>query len=130
MYTIIPFRYVDASYFKQYDEIAFEGELTQPEMASIAAKLIDERLFIPADLHLGIPELQKRMDGFPSADDHVFHELGLMDLRTQAEKPETGVLVNKDDFVAAFHRIRSINGWDLTAATVRLRAVTRPPIKI
>lgn len=108
MYTIIPFRYVDASNFKQCDEIVLEGELTQAEIDSVGAKLIDEHLFIPADLHLGIPELQNRMDGFPTADDHVFHELKLRDLRVQAKKPGGGVFIDKDDLVAAFHRIRPI----------------------
>lgn len=58
MYTIIPFRYVDASNFKQYDEIVFEGELTQAEIDSIGAELIDEHLFVPADLHLGNSSLR------------------------------------------------------------------------
>lgn len=82
-------------------------------------------MFIPADLHLGIPELQNRMDGFPTADDHVFHELKLRDLRVQAKKPGGGAFIDKDDLVAAFHRIRPIDGWDLAAATVRLGLVTR-----
>lgn len=120
MYTVIPYRYVDAANFKQYGEIVLQGELSLNEQAEITAKLYDGRFFVPFDLGLHIPELQRQMEGFPSADDHVFHELMLDEMRTQGTKPAGILALRNDDFLAAFSRVRARDGWDVAAAIHRL----------
>lgn len=121
MYTIIPYRYVDVSNFKQFGEIALQGELTTCELSAIATKLHDSRLFIPFDLHLNIPELQKEMEGIPSDADHVFHELMLDKVSVQSSPPKDATILSKDDFLMAFSRILANTEWEVVAATLRLR---------
>ncbi len=121
VYTIIPYRYVDASNYKQHCEIVLQGKLSSTEREAIAATLIDEGMFIPFDLGLPIPELQSRMEGFPSSDDHIFHILDLQHLREEPCAPDQATIIESDDFLTAFARIGKPQSWDVVAAVMRLK---------
>ena len=72
------------------------------------------------DLGLLVPKLQRHMEVFPPDDDHVFHELMLDEVRTQVTKPAGALALRNDDFLAAFSRVPTRDGWDVMAAVNRL----------
>jgi hypothetical protein len=121
MFTVIPYLYRDAANHKQSNEIVLEGELSSTEIAAIESKLSDGEYFIPGDLvGLGIEELQPRSIGYPSEEDHVYHELELDSLEVQATVPEGTVVHSKEEFVKAFEAIPDSEGWDIAACMQRL----------
>jgi hypothetical protein len=69
--TKIDYIYRDASNYKAYpeDDVIVSGELSESD--SIPHTREDNR-FIPADI--GLPELQSQLEGYPSVDDHIWHE--------------------------------------------------------
>jgi hypothetical protein len=121
MFTVIPYLYRDAANYKQHGEIVLEGPLNAVELSAIESKLSDGEYFIPGDLAgLGIEELQPRASGFPSEDDHVFHELRLEHIYVRDTAPEGTTVLAKDNFVQAFNAISGPNGWDVAACMERL----------
>lgn len=121
MFTIIPYLYRDAANYKQANEIVLEGELSSSEIAAIESKLSDGEYFIPGDLvGLDIEELQPRSPGYPSGDDHVYHELQLDSLEMRATVPEGTVVLPKEDFVKAFGALSNSEGWNIAACMQRL----------
>lgn len=62
----------DASNYKAVpaEDIIVAGELAESDI--IPHTRSDQR-FIPHDI--GLPELQTQLEGYPSVDDHIWHEL-------------------------------------------------------
>jgi hypothetical protein len=121
MFTVIPYLYRDAANYKQANEIVLDGELSSADIAAIESKLSDGEYFIPGDLAgLGVEELQPRSSGFPSTDDHVYHELELGSLEVQATVPEGTVVLSKDEFLKAFEAISNSEAWDVAGCMARL----------
>jgi hypothetical protein len=120
MFTVIPYVYRDASNYKEGDHIILEGILTEEQIKSIEGKLDDGENFIPADLNLGIEELQERLMSFPSDDDHVWHELELNEIEVVASVPDGSNTILCEDFVAAFDKIADCNSWDVAGCMERL----------
>jgi len=69
--TEIDYSHRDASNYKAYPEekIIVSGELAESDI--IHHTRSDQR-FIPYDI--GLPELQTQLEGYPSVDDHIWHE--------------------------------------------------------
>jgi len=121
MLSHIPYMYVDEAGCKQHDDIYLDAVLANPsELAEIEAKLQDGEFFIPAQLNLGIPELQSRMEGFPSARDHVFHTMCLYEFEEVASAPEGAFVVSAQEFLARFRALSGPDAWDVVAAHTRL----------
>jgi hypothetical protein len=120
MFTIIPYLYRDASNYKEGDFIILEGTLSESQIAAIEDKLDEGENFIPADLKLGIEELQDRLTSFPSEDDHVWHELQLSEIEVVASVPDGSNTIPSEDFVAAFEKIADSNSWDVAGCMERL----------
>lgn len=118
--TELHYLYRDGSNYKQYETIYVEGELSAEQAALIASKLDEGVYFIPADLLLGIPELQARATGFPNEDDHVYHELELESRVVSPSAPAGAQVLPLEALTAAFARISSPTGWNEAAAKVRL----------
>lgn len=121
MYTLIPYLYRDASNYKQSETIVIEGKLSAEDIALVRSRLDAGENFIPGDLGLNIEELQPRNEGFPSADDHVWHELQLEALETSETAPKGSSPIAAAAFVAAFARFpRRLDAWDVIKAVERL----------
>jgi len=121
MYTVIPYLYRDAANHKAHNEIVLSAELNQKEQDLIRSKLSDGEYFIPGDLvGLHIPELQRRMIGGLSEEDHVFHELRLDGQELLEKAPKGATIIPKDAFVAAFSKISGPYGWDIERCLARL----------
>lgn len=120
MFTVIPYMYRDASNYKEGDHIILEGTLSDEQIKAIEAKLDEGENFIPADLNLGLDELQDRLTSFPSEDDHVWHELQLNELEVVATVPDGSNIIPSEDFVAAFEKIADSNSWDVAGCMERL----------
>jgi len=120
MYTLIPYKYVDASHYHESSVIVLDGTLTPEQVESIAGKLDEGENFIPADLNLGIEELQERLPSFPSDDDVVWHELHLHRMKVVNTVPEGTTTIDSKDFIAAFDLIKDSSAWDIVGATERL----------
>lgn len=87
MNTQISYMYRDGSNYKQHADVVIAGTLTDEQKKDIIDALDDSEHFIPSQV--GLQDLQSRMIGFPSGDDHVWHELQAEDI-TETEKETTG----------------------------------------
>lgn len=89
MNTQIEYMYRDGSNYKQWDIIVLEGEITDNEKNQIKNALDTEQYFIPSQV--GLKDLQERMGdcgtGYPTEDDHVWHELDIEDISLVNDKP-------------------------------------------
>lgn len=75
-HSVLEYMYRDASNYKAFGAILLAGRITDEDRARIEAKLSTDDLFIPE--FVGVQPLQSQLDGFPSGDDHIWHEyLGL-----------------------------------------------------
>lgn len=74
MNTSLRYTYRDASNYKQYEEVVFEGRISE---ASVRKYLWEDEYFLPAPL--GLPTLQKKFleqgFGLDASDDHPWHEV-------------------------------------------------------
>lgn len=120
MYTRIPYRYVDEANYKAHGDIILDGLLSEADVEAIRSKLSDREYFIPADLNLGIEEMQSQLSSFPSSWDHVYHILDLDDLEQERVVEEGASTIPARDFVAAFTSIAHSEAWDEASAMERL----------
>lgn len=102
MNTKFSYMYRDASNYKEFNEVVFKGEITDKER-NIINSSIDEG-FIPSQV--GLEDLLSRMVGFPSGDDHVWHEI--CDITLTKDEATTPI----SDFVKQFDGIY----WDIIKA--------------
>lgn len=120
--TVVPYLYRDAGNYKVHGTIVLNGVLSAENKEAIRATLADFEKFIPVDLELGIPELQRQSEVFPSEDDHLWHELEL-DLATEVQQlpPGTPEPIAAAAFVEAFLKVGHPASWDILAAVDRLQ---------
>lgn len=107
--TAISYMYRDGANYKEGERVVIAGRLT---LAEVEECLDDEDGFIPGDV--GLPELQERLQGFPSGDDHVWHELEEME--PTAEEPT--LALTADQLREAFRQHKG--NWKVTEAMDRL----------
>jgi hypothetical protein len=65
--------YRDAANWKEHFQVVFPGEISPEEEERLKEHLSDFKYFIAGDV--GLPELQWGMEGFPTENDHAWHEL-------------------------------------------------------
>ena len=106
--TRIGYRYRDASNYKAYDEIIVEGVVT---LEQIQPFLNEGEFFIPEQV--GLRELQEELTSFPSEDDHVWHELDLVE-------PTEEEANHEDSAEELLKKFANIKEWDITGACERL----------
>jgi hypothetical protein len=99
--------YRDASNYKQFGEAVVSGEYTADEKSAIMGCLDDvtDGGFIPQQVDL--PALQERMTGFPSEDDHCWHDLEEIELTN--EEPTLQMTIR--ELVKKFEEAKEV-GWD------------------
>lgn len=113
MTTKIGYMYRDASNYKQYREVVFPGVITDAEHRMIVANLDDHSnaqefgFFLPEQV--GLPVLYQAW-GTGHDDDHPWHELLLIEVRTDRTATETETI---GEFAKRFDNIT----WDETTAT-------------
>jgi hypothetical protein len=74
MNTIVEYMYRDASNYKTYETVIYEGELRSAEMVLVWAFLSEENHFLPGQV--GMESLLGILgDGTITEDDHPWHEL-------------------------------------------------------
>ena len=79
--------YRDASNYKVFESVVLAGELLMETLAPCLGTISTGREFIPSQV--GLEDLQPRMLSYPSADDHVWHELESVELTSSpVTKPE------------------------------------------
>lgn len=109
MNTKFEYMYRDASNYKQFESVVFPGEITDKERDIIQNSLEDGENFIP--FQVGLDDLQPRMVSYPSADDHVWHEIESITL--VEDKPTQSIDIHM--FVEKFKGIE----WDVVEAAKR-----------
>ncbi len=117
MNTKIVYMYRDASNYKQYDAVVFEGEITDAERAVLKANMhqLDHYecytgTFLPEQV--GLPSLLEEWDNAYD-DDHPWHEMQEVELTSQPAFEES-----IHEFVARFNGIE----WDEKAANEKVEA--------
>ncbi len=114
MNTRIAYLYRDGANYKQHHDVVVDGELSLDGLKSF---LVDGMFFIPHDV--GLPDLQHCFAdqgcGFPSDDDHIWHEL----VAAEPTNDLPAVEIHAADLIVKF-RTASDNGWNLTGALKRL----------
>lgn len=121
MISAISYQYRDAANYSKCSTIYLDGQLSADDIALIESKLSDGDGFIPGNLaKVSIEELQPRFATFPSADDHVYHELDLSDIRLLKQAPDGEPVISLRDFVDSFAAIAGPEQWDEAAAMERL----------
>ena len=111
MNTRIGYRYRDASNYKAYDEIVVEGVVTREQLAPF---LEDGDSFIPDQVNMR--ELQDELTSFPSEDDHVWHELDVVE-------PTDDEPNHEDSAEELLKRFSEVGEWDVAGASERLGIV-------
>lgn len=121
VFTRIPYLYRDADNYKAHGYIVLEGTLSAADLECIKTALEDGEYFIPGDLsEFSIEELQSKLTSFPSDSDHVYHELELDELEQVKTIEEGTTTIPAAEFVRAFQRIGTGNGWNIVAAMQRI----------
>jgi len=121
MHTTITYSYRDESGFAEYETIVLVGQLSESDKSLIQSKLNEEEKFIPGNLSkVRIPELQRRMESFPSDADHVWHKLHMDEIAEVSVAPEGQPAFPVKDFVDSFAAVPGPEDWDIVAAARRL----------
>lgn len=108
MNTRIGYRYRDASNYKAYNEVIVEGVVT---LKQIQPFLHDGEFFIPDAV--GLRELQSELTSFPSVDDHVWHEIDVI----EATDEESNYIDSAEDLLKKFS---DVGEWNVLEASRRL----------
>jgi hypothetical protein len=108
--TAFEYLYRDAANWKEHFQVVFPGEITPEEEERLRQHLSDFKYFIAGDV--GLPELQWEMEGFPTEDDHAWHELGEVRLVDTPPTCDTSIHAFVEEFCAA--------EWDEKEAAKRL----------
>ena len=115
MNTRITYLYRDASNYKQGGDVVVNGRVTLSDLEPL---LYFGELFIPGDV--GLPELQANFEtqgfAFPTADDHVWHELE----SCEPTEATPTVDISAEKLIDAFRKA-SEQGWKVRQAEQRLR---------
>ena len=72
VHSIFEYLYRDAANYKAYGSALLVGSASDEDRAGIECKLTSDGVFIPE--FVGLEPLQAQLDGFPSGDDHIWHE--------------------------------------------------------
>ena len=124
--TKIPYRYCDDMGHKVYGSIYVNGKLEDIRHVERIAYKLDHGIgFIPAQLNLGIEELQTQFPTFPSTHDHPFHEIDFGQRTCMRLAPVGANVIDLDRFVAAFDALADTDTWDVAAAAKRLGLVEK-----
>jgi hypothetical protein len=70
--SVFEYLYRDASNYKAYGSAVLTGRATDGDVAKVEGKLTTDGIFIPE--FVGLKPLQAQLDGFPSGEDHIWHE--------------------------------------------------------
>lgn len=109
MNTLISYVYRDGNNYKQGEFLVVPGEMDKNAVFDCC----DEgEYFIPGQV--GLPELQPQMTSFPSAADHVWHELE--DIELTEEEPNAKMTA--EDLEKRFEEAK--DNWDVCGAMERL----------
>lgn len=73
-HSVFEYFYRDASNYKAFGSVLLAGNATNADRAEIEAKLTSDGVFVAE--FVGLEPLQARLEGFPSGDDHIWHEYG------------------------------------------------------
>ena len=119
MNTQVDYMYRDASNYKRGRTEVLAGELSAVEIAEILARREDSEFFIPAQV--GLEELQHELwdeydSGYPTTDDHVWHELQGEDIQLTEAAP-TMKHLTAAEWLAQW---RAVKEWDVAGAMERL----------
>lgn len=101
-YSVFDYLYRDASNYKAFGSVLLAGHATDEDRAKIEAKLTTDGVFIPE--FVGLNPLQAQLDGFPSGDDHIWHECVGLRAATLEESREV-VWGDLSDLVRNFVRL-------------------------
>jgi hypothetical protein len=114
MNTKISYRYRDAANYKESNTVILSGELAESEKKEILKRLDGGEYFIPSQV--GLEDIQPQMEGFPSQDDHVFHELESVE--NTDDPPDTDMSAK-----TLLESFRGVERWDISAAMEKLGLV-------
>lgn len=112
------YTYRDGSNYKQFEEIVLPGEITEQQKDLILSKRDEGQYFIPSQVDLS--DLQSKMIGFPSGDDHVWHELDTDDIFLTEETPTDWAVEKFGDISGLVRKFGELEGWNVTQAAKEL----------
>jgi hypothetical protein len=110
MNTKFSYMYRDGSNYKEGSHVIFKGTLTPANIIKLKKHGDEEEYFIPSQV--GLENLQHRMTGFPSDDDHVWHEIIGVDSTKDSPTDERTAAVFLRQFLKA--------KWDVVKASKEL----------
>jgi hypothetical protein len=112
MNTRIAYMYRDSANYKAHREAIVEGILSFKDVK----KYTDSgEFFIPSEV--GLDDLQEELRGFPSEDDHVWHELIPSEIAGTMQ-PATETITAKQ-LISNFRKAH-MRGWPVRPAMKRL----------
>lgn len=115
-FTAFNYLYRDASNYKVHDTVYLIGEFTPAQREAIKLTLDGNEFFIPAQV--GLDSLQSQLESFPSADDHVWHELNFDEVEVLDTLPENTTAELTTTELA--NRFANVNFWDVPREMRRL----------
>lgn len=107
--TKIFYEYRDAGGWSQHQTVVLAGKLTPNDAQRIERLLDGGMFFIAADF--GLEELQSRMAGYPTDDDHIWHTWNGFVLTEE----EPTVELTTEAFMQRVQQVEA-NGWNEEAA--------------
>lgn len=110
MNTQFRYGYRDASNYKASEEVVVIGELRARDLAPFLESISEGTEFIPSQV--GLEDLQPRMRCYPSADDHVWHQLEMDSFRFVDRLPT--LRLTAAELVENFKG--ASGNWDVVAA--------------
>lgn len=114
--TKVPVLYRDACNYKRDETYVLSGMFTDGHGARLRAALEAGACFIPTQV--GLDHLGETFDtGFPTRDDHVWHEIDVDDIETVSGGGD--VLMTVGEFVALIEGAAA-QGWDELAGELAI----------
>ncbi len=109
------YEYRDASNYKAFDEVLLIGAATDEARAVINGKLNSDGCFVPE--LVGLAPLQSTLEGFPSEDDHIWHQFLYL---LPATDREIGSLTPSGELSNLLSNFEKLEPWESPAMLKRI----------